>query len=434
MPTGRSELKKLIKTDYLSRVEGEGGFVIEIRDGKVEKLKVNIFEAPRFFEAFLRGRPFADVIDFTARICGICPVAYQMSSVHAIEKIFDVEVAPPVRELRRLMYCGEWIESHALHVYLLQGPDFYGHANAWSDRKYAELAKRGMRLKRLGNEILTIIGGRPIHPVSVRVGGFYKTPRKEKLSVLLPQLERAYEESLKAIQWASSLASEKQSLGRKWKCISLNHPAEYPLNEGRIISSEGFDKSAGEFLSSIREYQREYSTALHSAVMGENSVSPYLVGPVSRLNLNHEKLPSEIRSAMKDAGVSLPIESTWMGIVARSVEISYAFSEASRIIRAYDEPDRPFVEVEPKSGVAAWATEAPRGLLIHRYELDGEGFVKGCTIVPPTSQNLGHMEAELLGYAERNAGKPRDFLKRETEKIIRNYDPCISCSAHVHIL
>ncbi len=427
-------MKKLIKTDYLSRVEGEGGFVLEIRDGKVVDLRVNIFEAPRFFEAFLRDRPFPDVIDFTARICGICPVAYQMSSVHAIEKIFGVEVTGPVRELRRLMYCGEWIESHALHVYLLHGPDFYGLDNAWADRKYAEIARRGMRFKRLGNEILRIIGGRPVHPVSVRSGGFYKTPRKERLTVLLPELESAYEESLEAIQWASSLASEKPSEGMRWECVSLSHPSEYPLNEGRIISNKGLDMTAGEFLSTVSEFQREYSTALHSGIRREKSVSPYVVGPISRLNLNHGMLPPEIGNSMKNAGVSLPIRDTGMGIVARSAEISYAFSEASRIIREYVEPDRPFAEVEPKSGAAVWATEAPRGLLIHKYELDGEGYVKDCMIIPPTSQNLGHMELELRAYAERNSEKPRDLLKKEIEKIIRNYDPCISCSAHVHVL
>ncbi len=171
-------MKRLFRIGDLSRVEGEMGITAEIRDGQVT-VRAGVFEAPRFFEALLRGRPYSDVADFTARICGICPVAYQMSAVHAIETIFGVEVEEPIRMLRRLLYCGEWIESHALHIYLLQGPDFYGAESAWSKREYLPIAQRGLSFKKLGNRILTILGGRPIHPLSVKVGGFYKVPDKK---------------------------------------------------------------------------------------------------------------------------------------------------------------------------------------------------------------------------------------------------------------
>jgi coenzyme F420-reducing hydrogenase alpha subunit len=432
MRTGGYGLRKLIKTDSLARVEGEGGVVIEITDGSISKVHMRIFEAPRFFEAFLKGRPHQDVIDFTARICGICPVAYQMSSVHAIEKIFKVTVSPPVRELRRLLYCGEWIESHALHVYLLQGPDFYGLESAWAGREYLEIAKRGLRFKKLGNDILTILGGRSVHPVSVRAGGFFSVPGRKALALLLPELEKAYAESLQAIRWSASLDFGDPVVATEF--ISLGSTTEYPMNEGRVVSTMGFDTSFEDFLASIQEYQVDYSTALHSGIKREGTVSPYIVGPLSRLNLNHEKLPDGIRSAMNEAGISLPIANIRMAIIARVIEISYAFHEAMRIIRAYDEPDRACEVFEPSGGIATWATEAPRGILIHRYELDDRGYVKGATIIPPTSQNLAHMEKMIRDFAVARIGSQPDHLRKETEKIIRSYDPCISCSAHTVII
>ena len=422
-------MRKIIKSDYLARVEGEGGFTVRIENGKITGLNVRIFEAPRFFESFLEGRPFDDVVDFTARICGICPVAYQMTSVHAIEKIFGVELSLPVRQLRRLMYCGEWIESHALHVYLLHGPDFYGLESAFSGKKYLEIAKTGMRFKQLGNDILALLGGRPVHPVSVRVGGFYKVPDGKALSGLLPDIERCYAESLGGIRWASSLPFAARS--RDAEFVSLVHPEEYPFNEGDITSTEGLKEPAEDFLGSLQEYQTEHSTALYSGIKRGSSVSSYVLGPVSRLNLNHQKLPQEITGVMKDAGITLPIKNNQMGIIARSVEIAYSFHEAMRIIRDYETPDGPCAEFEPRAGTAVWATEAPRGTLIHRYELDEKGYVRRCSILPPTSQNLCQMEKDIYGFVEANIEKPTDFIRKETEKIMRAYDPCISCSVHV---
>lgn len=422
-------MNKTIRIDYLSRVEGEGGIAIEIKDGKIARLHMKIFEAPRFFEAFLKGRSSQDVIDFTARICGICPVAYQMSSVHAMEKIFGIEVRNPIRELRRLLYCGEWIESHALHIYLLQGPDFYGIESAWSGKEYLPYAKIGLAFKRLGNQILTILGGRSVHPVSVRIGGFYSTPEKNELKSILPDLERAYEESLKGIRWAAGLKFNNHSMDME--CISITHPDEYPMNEGRIVSNKGLDRSMERFLEDIQEYQMEYSTALHSGIKRDSSANPYLVGPIARLNLNHEKLPSEIKTIMNESGISLPIKITQMGIAARSIEMAYAFYEAMRIIRSYEKPDKSYTDFEPGAGEATWITEAPRGILIHKYETDKSGHVINCRLIPPTSQNLAMIENNIRDFVHFNPGLDTVTIKRNIEGIIRSYDPCISCSVHL---
>ena len=425
-------MNKTIKIDYLSRVEGEGGIIIEIENGRISKLNLNIFEAPRFFESFLRGRPYYDVMDFNARICGICPVAYQMSSVYAIEEIFGVSIEKPIRELRRLLYCGEWIESHALHVYLLHGPDFYGIESSWASEEYIPVVKRGLGVKRLGNKILEILGGRSIHPVSVKVGGFYKVPVKKTLSSILPDLENEYEKSLKDIKWASNLPFNDNS----WDMenVSMSHPDEYPMNYGKVVSNKGLDMPFNKFLENIQERQVEHSTSLYTGIKNGTSVRPYVVGPVSRLNLNYDKLPVEIKGFMKEAGISLPIKNIQMGIIARLIETAYAFYEAIRIIKDYEEPDKPSADFETKAGEAVWITEAPRGLLIHKYELDKAGYVKNCTIIPPTSQNFSHMEKDIFYFLQGSMDKPADFIKKESEKIIRSYDPCISCSVHIVIV
>lgn len=424
-------MKRLFKVDYLSRVEGETGITAEIQDGEVT-VRAGVFEAPRFFESFLRGRPFSDVADFTARICGICPVAYQMSAVHAIERIFGIEVDEPVRELRRLLYCGEWIESHALHIYLLQGPDFYGAESVWAKREYLPVAKKGLSFKKLGNRILTLLGGRPIHPVSVKVGGFSKLPERKALLSILPDIEEAYKESLREIKRTAGLPFSENRVDSEY--VSLSNPGEYPMNLGNVVSSSGIDTSMAGFLAIVKERQVEHSTALHSAICRDGRESPYLVGPVSRVNLNHERLPSEVKATMKECGIPLPIANARMSIIARSIELSYALHEATRVIQTYDESVRPSVDFKPRAGEATWITEAPRGMLIHRYELDERGHVEACTIIPPTSQNLWQMERDLHDFVQSHIGKPVDFLKKESEKIVRSYDPCISCSVHVVIL
>jgi coenzyme F420-reducing hydrogenase alpha subunit len=422
-------MKKIIKVDYLSRVEGEGGFLIEIKDGKLERISVKIFEAPRFFEAFLKKRSYSDVIDFTARICGICPVAYQMSAVHAIEKIFGIKVTEPIKDLRRLLYCAEWMVSHSLHIYLLQGPDFYNLDSAWSSKEYIPYAKRGLMFKKLGNRILSLIGGRSIHPVSVVVGGFSSVPKKRDLLALKDDLQSAYEKSLEGIRWACSLNFNENFFDTEF--VSLTNDNEYPLNYGSVASNKGLNVLPDRFLDIMILYQRAYSTALHSGIKRDSKVTPYIVGPLSRLNLNYERLPSEIIDTLKGKGVELPLRNTHMSIIARSVELSYVIYEIIRLIDKYEYIDEHLVGFEPCEGKATWITEAPRGMLIHHYEIDSSGNIKFCKLIPPTSQNLSHIERDIENLINENLNKPVEYLRKESEKIIRSYDPCISCSVHI---
>src|SRR5690242_14584535 len=227
-----------VKVDYLARVEGEGALYVKLKGEQVTDVKFKIFEPPRLFEAFLRGRHFSEVPDITSRICGICPIAYQMSSVHAIERALGVTIDPAVRLLRRLFYCGEWIESHALHVFMLHAPDFLGYPDAIQmARDHGEVVEQALRLKKIGNAIVTLIGGREIHPLSVRVGGFYRVPTENELRSLRDDLKWALEGSLAATRLVAGF--EFPDFNEDYEFVALSHPGEYPFNEGRLVSNKG---------------------------------------------------------------------------------------------------------------------------------------------------------------------------------------------------
>ncbi|MDH4344763.1 MAG: Ni/Fe hydrogenase subunit alpha [Thermoleophilia bacterium] len=417
---------KTIKTDYLARVEGEGAMLVKIRDGHVEDVKLKIYEPPRFFEAFLRGRAFTEAPDITARICGICPVAYQMSAVQAMEQICGVEVGGQLRALRRLLYCGEWIESHALHVFMLHLPDFLGYESAiHMAREHGDLVQRALELKRTGNEVMTVVGGREVHPVNVRVGGFYRAPRRRELETLVERLKGARELALEAVRFTSGL--DFPDYGQDYELVALSEPGEYPIERGRIVSNRGLDIAVSEYDRHFVEEHVPWSNALHSRLSERGS---YLCGPLARFALNAERLSPLAREAATEAGLDASERNPFRSIVVRSVELVYAADEALRLIAAYEEPDAPAVELEPRPGVGYGCTEAPRGILYHRYELDGEGTILDANIVPPTSQNQRAIEEDLRGVVERSLDVPDDELTLLCEQTIRNYDPCISCATH----
>jgi coenzyme F420-reducing hydrogenase alpha subunit len=418
--------RKTIKVDYLARVEGEGAFKVVVRDGKVESAELRIFEPPRFFEAFLRGRSFAEAPDITARICGICPVAYQMSAVHAMENALGVAVTGPPRALRRLLYCGEWIESHVLHIYMLHAPDFLGYEGAIDmARDHGDIVRRGLALKQAGNEIMALLGGREIHPINVRVGGFYRAPRRRELEPLAERLKWARDAALETVRWVAGFDFPQRE--RDYVFIALRHGAEYPFNEGRIVSSRGLDIAPSDYDGHFEELHVERSTALQSRLRDGGA---YLVGPLARYNLNFDRLSPLAQEAARDAGLDPRCTNPYRSIVVRAVEVLYACDEALRLIEAYEEPERPSIAVEPRAGIGFAATEAPRGLLYHRYQLDADGSIAEARIVPPTSQNQASIEEDLMGLVGGFLDLPEEALRLRCEQTVRNYDPCISCATH----
>ena len=417
---------RTIVTEYLARVEGEGGMRVHIDGDRVADVQLQIYEPPRFFEAFLRGRKFTEAPDITARICGICPVAYQMSSAQAMERICGVEVGGQLRALRRLLYCGEWIESHALHVYMLHAPDFLGYESAIEiARDHPEIVAQALDLKKTGNRVMAVVGGREVHPINVRVGGWYRTPRKRELLELVEPLERAREQSLETVRFAAGLTFPDYE--RDYELVALREPGEYPIDRGRIVSTSGLDIDVSEYERHFVEEHVPWSNALHSRRVDGGS---YLCGPLARFALAHDELGATARQAAAEAGLTPAERNPFRSIVVRAVELVEACDEALRLIAGYEEPDAPAVDVEPRAGVGHGCTEAPRGILWHGYELDDEGTIISAKIVPPTAQNQRAIEEDLRGVVERSLGVPDDELALLCEQTIRNYDPCISCATH----
>ena len=418
--------RRTIRTDYLARVEGEGAMSVRITGDEVELVEFRIFEPPRFFEAFLRGRSFREAPDITARICGICPVAYQTSAVNAMEDLCGVVVPEPIRKLRRLLYLGEWIESHALHVYMLHAPDFLGYASAVELARDAPAAvERGLALKRTGNELMTVVGGREIHPINVRVGGFYRAPTKRELRALAEKLDAARDAALETVHWTSGFEFPERTV--EAELVALREPGAYAVEGGRIASSGGLDVAASEYDEHFEELHVERSNALQSQRAGGGV---YLCGPLARYTLNGPLLTPLAREAARGAGLGEECRDPFRSIVVRSVELVHAADEALQIVEGYEEPDAPFVEVEPVAGTGYGVSEAPRGLLYHRYRIDGDGTILDAKIVPPTSQNQLAIEDDLRDVVARNTHLEDDRLRDLCEQTIRNYDPCISCATH----
>jgi sulfhydrogenase subunit alpha len=415
-----------IELPILARVEGEGSLELNIRDGKIEQLKLHIFEPPRMFEKFLEGREYTEVPDMVARICGICPVAYQMSAVHAIESVFGIEPGPWVRAMRRLLYCGEWIQSHALHIHMLAAPDFLGFASVTEmARDYADEVRRGLRLQTLGNDIIQLLGARSVHPVGVRVGGFHHAPTHAQTDALLDKLRASLTDAEALVRWTAGFDLPK--VEQEFTAVALRHTEEYPMNEGRLVSSRGLDIAIDEYESHFIEHQEPHSTALHCLHEGK----PYLVGPLARLNLNLDRLPPTVRALLDETGIRFPSRNMYHSVVARAVEILLALHDAIRVLESYKKPPVAGVAVQPKSGTGYGCTEAPRGILWHRYDLDASGIVTQARIVPPTSQNQARIEDDLR-QALQAFGLDRgdEALRQHGEMTIRNYDPCISCATH----
>ena len=417
---------KSIRVDILTRVEGEGALDLAISDGRVTSAQLNIYEPPRFFEALLRGRSYTELPDIVARICGICPIAYQMGAVHATENAFGVKVDGQLRALRRVIYCGEWIESHGLHVTMLHAPDFLGYPDGIQmARDHGDQVRAGLAIKKAGNDLMRLLGGREIHPVSLRAGGFYRLPTRAELAEIAKQLARAGELAIGLVGWVSTFPFP--DFERDYEFVSLRHPDEYPLDEGRLASSRGLDIDISEYESEFEERHVAHSTALHSVLKRRGA---YVVGPLARYALNFDRFPANVQALARAAGLGPVCRNPFKSIVVRAIEIVYACEEALRLIAAYEPPDAASVEIQPRAGVGFGCTEAPRGICWHRYEFDQDGAIRTARIVPPTSQNQPSIEGDVAEVAGTVVDQSDDVIRHLCEQAIRNYDPCISCSTH----
>lgn len=419
-------VRRTLKVDALARVEGEGSLTVRIRDSKIEDFKFGIFEPPRFFEALLRGRMYTDAPDITSRICGICPVAYIMSASQAMEDALGVTVDGGLADLRRLLYCGEWIQSHALHIYLLHAPDFMGFQDAIQlASQHPGVVEKGLALKKLGNTLMEVVGGRAVHPVNTRVGGFYRVPRQADIRALADPLKQALETALETVRLVAGFTFPRCE--RDYTFVALRHPTLYPITEGRLVSSRGLDIPARAFLDHFEEEHVSHSNALHG-VMKDGTV--YHVGPLARYALNFDRLSPLSQTAAREAHLSPVVRNPFQSIVVRAVELVEAVTEALRLVEAYEEPSQSYVEITPHAGEGHAITEAPRGILYHRYRLNADGTIADAIIIPPTSQNQKSIEDDLREVVQANLHLSDGDLTWLAEQTIRNYDPCISCATH----
>jgi coenzyme F420-reducing hydrogenase alpha subunit len=346
-----------------------------------------------------------------------------------MEAALGIQITPEIRRLRRLLYCGEWIESHSLHMHLLHAPDFFGAASGIElAKRFPAEVQRGLQLKKHGNRLLEALGGRAIHPINVAVGGFYRMPRRDDLATLIPDFEWGLSAAIEATRWVATFPFP--DFQEDYEFVSLSHSEEYPLNEGEIVSSRGLRVPVTEFDKHFAEMHVAHSTALQATRRDQQS--SYFVGPLARVNLNYDRLNETVRRLADEIGWQAMCRNPFKGIVTRGLELVQAYDEALAILKNYNASGIARIAYEPRSGVGCAATEAPRGLLFHQYEVDSSGKIVSARIIPPTSQNQRQIESDLRAYLTTRLSEKatRADLAIDCERLVRSYDPCISCSTH----
>lgn len=419
--------EKRITVEYLARVEGETGLDVLVKDGRVVDVKLRLFEPPRFFEAFLVGRRYYEAPEITSRICGICPHPHQLSAVQAIERALGVEVSEQTKDLRKLLHLGDWIQSHALHVYMLAAPDYLGYESVVAMAANPELLpviQRALRLKRLGNDISVVVGGREVHPITLTVGGFTKLPEKEALKALRERLLAAKEDAVETARFAAKLPIP--DFVRECEHVALHDPTQYAVNDGNLVSTKGLNVPNSAYREVLIERHVPHSNAKHAVVKDRDS---FLVGPLARVNLNFEQLSPDAKKVAAEVGFEPPAFNPFLNAVARGIELVHAVDECLQIIDRLElKPEE--IKVEVKAGEGYAVTEAPRGICCHGYRVNQDGYITWADVVAPTARNAYNIEKDLWEFVPQLLDLPLEEATLKCEMLIRAYDPCFSCSVH----
>jgi sulfhydrogenase subunit alpha len=419
-----------IEVTPLPRVEGHGDLVLNVKDKKIEKLQMRIPESPRFFEAMLVGRNYTEPSQITSRICGICSVAHTFTSVKATEAAFGVKVNDQIIKLRKIVNIGEFVQSNSLHVYFLAAPDFLGIGSVLPLlESNPALVNIAVKIKKIGNEIVRIIGGRAIHPITTIVGGFTKLPSADDLLRIREMMVSIYpdvETSAKVLKTLKIPDFERET-----EYISLSDKTDYAFYDGDIKSSEGWTIKPIDYLYKITERVVQHSTGKHCRATRDS----YMVGALSRFNNNYHLLSDNAKAYAEELGLKAPCYNTYMINIAQFVDIVHCADETIRLIdellaEGLDE-SKAMVEVNPRAGRGVGAVEAPRGLLIHDYTYNEEGKVTKANLIIPTNMNYANIELDMKQLVPAIIEKTEDEIRLACEMLIRAYDPCISCSTHL---
>ena len=417
-----------VDINHITRVEGHGNIVIDVKAGKIRELRMEIVESPRFFEAMALGRSYKEVAHITSRICGICAVTHTTTSIKAIESALGFEPSAQTIQLRKLLLNAEFIQSHILHLYFLTAPDFFGLGSVFGmvkDNK--ETVLRGMRLKTIANDLCALVGGRHIHPITLKIGSFSKTPDCKSLTAFREKLLTAGPDIEKTVEFFKNLKIPE--FERKTEYISLTDPDEYALYQGYIKSSDNGETEPEEYLDTVKEFMVTHSTAKHA----KSKRSSYMVGSLARFNNNYEQLHPKAKEVAEVMGLKHPCYNPYMNNIAQLVETVHCFEDSIRLIDDLISGGMKDEEVElvPKSGRGVGATEAPRGTLYHEHMLDDSGMITYANYIIPTGQNLANIEKDLRALVPDIMHKQKDEIILDIEMLVRAYDPCISCATHL---
>ncbi len=418
--------EKKVSVDYISRVEGQGALNIEVSaDGEVKEVQLRMFEPPKFFESFLVGRKFDEVMELTSRICGVCPVAHQITALRAVENAMGITISDQTRDLRKLFALSAHINSNVLSMYFFALPDLLGLESAVGMIKdYLSIFKRGLKLKKLGNDLTDLIGGKAVHPVTAVVNGFTKIPSKRDLSTFKKRFKQAKKDALETVDMFAKLLIPQ--FIRKCEHVALSNSKEYAINEGRVVSTAGLNFEENAYRQYIMEKQVPYSYAKHSFVVGRDS---FMVGPLARVNLNFNRLSDDAQEAAKSANYKFPNFNPFVAHLARAIELVHDMDECIEIMDRLPVKDED-LSVAVKEGEGFAITEAPRGILYHHYTINRDGIVTAADIVTPTAHNVDNLAKDLWHLVSKFLNLPSEKTALKCEMLIRAYDPCISCSTH----
>lgn len=417
--------EKVISIDYLARVEGETAIKINIKGKEPQLLKLNVFEPPRFFEGFLVGRKYYEVPDIVARICGICPVSHMTTALRAIEKAMGINPSQQTRILRRLMSLSQIVSSHLIHLYMLAMPDYCGYQGAQEMLpEFTEELSRLMRMKKVMNDLTAAVGGRALHPVSAVINGFTDLPSPEALKKVHRDLEKVEADAVETVRMVSELSYPK--FFRKAEYVALKAANRYAIMDGSIASSEGLDIPEEDYEQYFEEEEVPYSMAKRAKVKDRSSL---MVGALARLHINFDQLSSSVKKLAQEVGLRIPDYNPFHNNLAQSLEVLYGIQECRQILENLKlSPEDNNHRV--KAGEGGAFSEAPRGLLYHRYAINARGVIEKTNIVTPTVHNFANIEEDMRHLVRQNSDLPERKIALLCEMLVRAYDPCFSCSVH----
>lgn len=419
-----------IRIDRLTKVEGHGRLVVNVKEKEVEEVRLDIFESSRFLESLMVGRSYVEIPEFAARICGLCSISHFLGAAKAIERALGVLPSEQTDLLRKLLHMAAIVQSHVTHIYFLALPDYLGYESAFDMvRDRPKLVRRALKLRKLASDVAECLGGRAIHPISAQIGKFMKLPSDHQLELLLARVKEELRAAADTVELVASL--EVPSFERKVEHFALMRPGGYPFYESeRVTTTRGLSFPVRDYLKHIKEVVVPHSTAKHS--MSSTTGESFLVGALARVNLNSNYLTDEAKEAVAEAGLRVPNYNPCMNNLAQAIEVLHCLGRAICLTEKLLEIGikKEEIEVKPRAGEGVGAIEAPRGTLYHHYRLDGSGRVEYANIITPTSQNLRNIEEDLRVMVPQLLDLPKDKIVLILEELIRAYDPCISCSTH----